>query len=90
MTTSEVMEQNGVVTRIRRNFVYIVKKSNDAEKYNLLPRLYVLKCKDSRTSKEKFLCRIKGSLYTVKDDKLFFVIFSHSLHIDLTPSKCAK
>ncbi len=86
MSTSEVIERDGIITKVRRNFVYIVKNAKDAKKENVQPHLYVLKRKDSLTQNEKFLCRIKGSLYTVNNDKLFFVVFSHSLSINLTPA----
>lgn len=90
LSTSEVIEQNGVLTKVKRNFIYIVKNVQEAKNNTLLPRLYVLKHKDSRRDKEKFFCRIKGSLYTVNKDKLFFVIFSHSLTINLMPVAVKK
>ena len=86
MSTSEVMERDGIITRVRRNFIYIVKSAKEAKKENMQPQLYVLKRKDSLSHNEKFLCRIKGSLYTVNKDKLFFVVFSHSLSINLAPA----
>lgn len=86
LSTCEVVENKGVLTRIRRSFVYIVKSIADSQKEELpIPRVYVLKIKDSRTNHEKFFCRVKGGLYLVNNNKLFFVVFSHSLTINLTP-----
>ena len=86
LSTSEVMEHDGILTKIRRNFIYIVRDGEQAKKEALLPRMYVFKHKDSSEHKEKFFCRIKGSLYTMNNNKLFFVIFSHSLSIGLEPT----
>lgn len=84
ISTLETMEANGVLTRIRRNFVYIIKNCDYVQKHHPLPRLYVLKLKNSDKNEEKFLCRVKGGLYTVNNNKLFFVLFSHSLNINLS------
>lgn len=86
LSTSEVIENKGLLTRIRRNFVYIIKGIDENKKELPVPRLYVLKIKDSRTNHEKFFCRVKGGLYLVNNSKLFYVIFSHSLTINLAPA----
>lgn len=86
LCTYEATEQGGVATRIKRSFVYIVKNAQDDKSPAPLPHLYLLKIKDTRTREEKFLCRIKGSLYTASDNRMFRVIFSHSLSINLAPT----
>lgn len=86
LCTYEKMEQGGVLTRIKRSFVYIIKNAHDSQAKKLYtPHLYILKIKDTHVNKEKFLCRIKGSIHIVNDSKLYLVAFSHSLSIDLTP-----
>lgn len=90
LSTYETVENKGVLTRIKRNFVYIIKDAGNNKKTDLpLPQINVLKIKNSRTRCEKFFCRIKGGLYVANNDKLFFVNFSHSLAINLTPATTA-
>lgn len=86
LTTSEVIENKGVQTRIRRSFIYIVKNADEVKSALPEPRLSVLKIKDSCSGKEKFFCRVKGGLYLSNNNKLLFVVFSHSLSINLTPA----
>lgn len=85
IASSEVVDKQGVHSVIHRHFVYIVREVQD--KNNLIkpsPYLYVLKEHNNKEQKEKFFCRIKGSVYMVKDDKLFLILFMHSLRINLT------
>jgi len=47
------------------------------------PYLYVLKARNTKEQKERFFCRIKGSLFALKEGKLYLILFMHSLKIDL-------
>jgi hypothetical protein len=47
------------------------------------PYLYVLKEHNSREHKEKFFCKIKGSICAQNQGKLYLIVFMHSLKINL-------
>lgn len=95
LVSSEIMDSEGVRRIIHRHFVCIVKEINPASKANTdnkdgqepnpLPHLYMLKKHDNKERKEKFFCRIKGSIYAVGKGRLFLVLFMHSLNITLMP-----
>ncbi len=80
---SEISDKQGVRSIIRRHFIYMVKEVSGASPQKPEPYLYVLKVRDTKTQTEKFLCRIKGSVFVVHNGKLFLIIFQHSLKITL-------
>lgn len=86
VASSEVVERHGVRSIIQRHFVCLIKEINHSEMQKTMQYLYVLKKRDNKTQEEKFFCRIKGSLYTTNKDKLFLVVFTHSLKISLMPT----
>lgn len=84
ISASEVVEEKGVRSITRRHFVYIVKELNDEQVKKPLPYLYVLKECNHKEQREKFFCRIKGSLFAIRDNKLYLIFFMHSLKITFT------
>lgn len=86
LSSSEVIDKQGVRSIIRRHLVCMVKELNpNCEVNKPLPYLYVLKEHNNREQREKFFCRIKGSLYAVSNGRLFLILFMHSLKITLVP-----
>lgn len=84
ITTSEVVDKEGVRSIIRRHFICMVKEiNNEQEPVRPLPHLYVCKERNNKEQKEKFFCKIKGSIYAVNNDRLFLILFMHSLKISL-------
>ncbi|MBM3245900.1 MAG: hypothetical protein FJZ13_01025 [Candidatus Omnitrophica bacterium] len=83
IASSEITSSQGVRSTIYRHFVFIVKEIKDAKVARPLPYVYVLKEHNAREQKEKFFCRIKGSLYAVNNGRLYLVLFMHSLKINL-------
>lgn len=81
---SEISDKQGVRSIIRRHFIYMVKEINNASPQKPDSYLYVLKARDTKNQTEKFLCRIKGSVFAAHNGKLFLIIFQHSLKITLT------
>ena len=81
---SEIAEKQGIRSCIHRHFVCIVKEVKDRKVERPAPYIYVLKIRNSKDRREKFFCRIKGSVLVVLKQKLFLVMFMHSLKIDLT------
>lgn len=86
LASSEIMDKQGVRSIIHRHFVCIAKEINDKELSKPKPYLYVLKEHNTKEQREKFFCRIKGSLYLVHKGRLFLIVFMHSLKISLAPS----
>jgi len=92
LASSEIIDKQGVRSIIRRHFVCLVKEIKDNQIEKPLPYLYVLNERNNREQKEKFFCRIKGSLYAISDGRLFLILFMHSLKIILvaTPQDLMK
>jgi hypothetical protein len=84
LATSEIAEKEGVRSIIRRHFICLVKEIQDNRIQRPLPYLYVLKEHNKKEQREKFFCRIKGSIYAVHNGRLFLILFMHSLKISLT------
>jgi len=83
LTSCEIVDRQGVRSVIRRHFVCMVKEIKDNRAERPLPYVYVLKEHNSKEHKEKFFCRIKGSIYAVSNGRLFLILFMHSLKINL-------
>lgn len=83
ISSSEIVDKQGVRSIIHRHFVYIVKEIKNNQIYRPLPYLYVLKEHNNKEQKEKFFCRIKGSVCAVNNGRLFLILFMHSLKINL-------
>ncbi|MFH1640850.1 MAG: hypothetical protein ABIA66_02670 [Candidatus Omnitrophota bacterium] len=84
LASSEIMDSQGMRRIIRRHFVCIVKQVQNTSNERPLPYLYVLKKRDNQEHREKFFCRIKGSVYAVTNGKLFLILFMHSLKINFS------
>lgn len=84
ISSSEVVEKQGVHRAIHRHFVYIIKEINDDNDAQSLPSVYILKEHNSRLHREKFLCKMKGSIYAYLSGRRYRIIFMHSLRINLT------
>jgi len=83
IASSETIDKQGVRSIIRRHFVCIVKEVKDGSEMRPLPYLYVLKERSSKERREKFFCRIKGSVYAVSNGRPLLILFMHSLRINL-------
>jgi len=83
IASSEIVDNQGMRSVIHRHFICMVKEINGTEVSKPAPCLYVLKEHNSKEQKEKFFCKIKGSVYIVNKDKNYLVIFMHTLKIDL-------
>ena len=84
IASHEISDKEGVRSIIRRHFVCIVREVKDTSAQRPEPYLYVLKKHDSKGQQEKFFCKIKGSIYAVNQERLFLIVFMHSLNINLT------
>ena len=81
ISSSEVVENKGIRSIIRRHFIYMLKEINEKSLEERPPYLYVLKEKNTKAQREKFFCRLKGSVYIINQGKPFLILFMHSLKI---------
>ena len=83
IASSEIVDKQGVRSIIRRHFICMLKEIKDEGLQKPLPYLYVIKEHNTKEQKEKFFCRIKGSIYAISNGRLFLIRFAHSLKINL-------
>jgi hypothetical protein len=83
IASSEIVDKQGIRSIIQRHFVCIVKELEDNDAERPLSHLYVIKERNTKEQKERFFCRIKGSIYAVSNGRLFLILFAHSLKINL-------
>jgi hypothetical protein len=84
ITSSEVVDKQGVCSTIHRHFICMVKEIKQGENIEKpAPYLYVVKNRNTREQRERFFCKIKGSICAVNKGRLFLIVFMHSLKIDL-------
>jgi len=90
ITSCEIMDKQGLRSIVRRHFICIVKEINDTHVEKPLSSLSVLKERNHQKQIERFVLRIKGSVYAINNEKLYLVLFMHSLNISLSPSPLVK
>jgi hypothetical protein len=91
IASSEIVENAGVRSIIRRHFICLVREVNPRYQNErikkIAPCAYILKQENTKEQKKKFFCRIKGSVYAVNNGRLFLILFTHSLKINLISLK---
>jgi len=84
IVSAEVAEKSGIRTETVRHFVCLIREAREEEKKaQPLPYLSVLKERNTREHKQRFFCRIKGSVYAISNNRLYLIYFAHSLKINL-------
>jgi hypothetical protein len=79
----EVTQDKIFKTEIRRHFVCLIREIKEKNPLRPSPYLYVLKRQNTKEKIENFFCRLKGSVYAVSNDRLYLIVFCHSLKISL-------
>jgi hypothetical protein len=85
LCSCEISDKDGVHSVIQRHFICIVREVKDNKKEKPLPELYVVKEHNSLQQKEKFSCKLKGSVYAVSENRIFLILYMHTLNITVTP-----
>ena len=80
----EESRKNGFLSRTHKTFIYMVKDTANLRASLAQPRFYILKVHDSKTRKERFFFKVKGSFYVVNHNQVRVVYFCHSFKVDLT------
>ena len=83
ISSSEILDKEGVRSTVRRHFICIAREIKEKELEKPEPYLYVLKHRDTKERKERFFCRMKGSIFAVTKGKMYLILFMHSLKINL-------
>lgn len=83
ISSSEISDKEGVHSVIRRHFVCMVKEVKEGVIDKPAPYLYVVKEHNTKEHREKFFCKIKGSVCALNQGRVFLIVFMHSLRIDL-------
>ncbi len=86
IASSEVVDKEGIHSVVHRHFAYIIKQVPAASSEKPKPYLYVLKEINSKEKRERFFCKIKGSIVIVHNGKILLVTFVHTLRVQLTAS----
>ena len=86
IASSEVLDKKGVRSIIHRHFICIVKEVHDKPSERPSPYLHVLKEQNNKEQRQRFFCKIKGSLLAVNQEQLLLISFVHTLSIELTAS----
>jgi len=86
VSSSEIADKKGIHSVIRRHFICLIKEiGSEANAPKPSPSVQVLRERDTKAKLDRFSCRIKGSLYASSGERLFLILFMHSLKITLTP-----
>ncbi|MGA2774670.1 MAG: hypothetical protein ABSE81_01225 [Candidatus Omnitrophota bacterium] len=84
ISSSEISDKEGVRSAIHRHFIWIVKEVSIGDvRTKPTSSIYIIKEKINRECKQRFICRIKGGLYVTVRNKVFLVMYVHSLKIYL-------
>ena len=86
ISSSEITDRQGVHSVVRRHFACRIKQIDNFNEFKPVPYLYVVKERNTRQKRERFFCKLKGSLLAKNKDKSFLVTFVHTLNIKLTAS----
>jgi len=86
IASSEVVDKEGIHSVVRRHFAYIIKQIPEASVEKPKSYLYVLKEINSKEKRERFFCKIKGTIIAVHNGKILLIAFVHTLRVQLTAS----
>ncbi len=83
ITIDERAEDKDCKTHVRKNFIYIVRKTKKIKKRFNKPEVHIKKTFDSNTLVEGFSFRVKGSFSMNSGRHFFNVDFCHTLKINI-------
>jgi len=83
ISSSEIVDKEGIHSVIHRHFVCMIKEVEGNKVSQPAPSVCVIKEHNTKEQKERFFCKIKGSMYALNNKKLFLILFVHSLKINL-------
>lgn len=84
IASSETVDQHGIRSVIHRHFICILKEIKDKNIKKPVSEVYALKEQNHIGQRERFICRLKGSIVLENNGRYFLVLYMHSLKINLT------
>lgn len=86
IASSEIIDKEGVRSIIHRHFVCMFKEMKEQEKTGAQsPSLSVIRERNTSEQRERFSCKIKGSVFVEHNGKDYLISYLHSLNINLVP-----
>jgi len=86
ITSSEIVDKQGVRSIIHRHFVCIFKEMEEQKKIDgQAPSLSVIRERNTREQRERFSCKIKGGVFVEHKGRHYLIYYLHSLNINLVP-----
>ena len=79
----ENSEDKECKTYVRKSFVYIVSKVENAEEHPNPPEVFIKKRFDTKSLTERFSFRVKGAFYLKQERSVVKVNFCHTLRINI-------
>jgi len=86
ISSCETDSRQGMLTIIRRHFVYKVIEIKGALSEKPTSQIYIRRICNLVRKQETFFCRLKGGLYAKSNGRVYLILFGHSLKIDLKPA----
>jgi hypothetical protein len=86
ISSCETDRKQGMLTIIRRHFIYKVIDIKGALREKPTSHVYIRRICNRAKKQETFFCRLKGGLYAKSKGKVYLILFGHSLKIDLKPA----
>ncbi len=86
ISSCEIIDQQGLRSIVSRHFIYIVKEIQAQPAKRPSPHIYILKWHNSDQQREKFFCKVKGSIFAVHKGRLYLILFMHTLKINVAPA----
>jgi len=84
IVNEETFEKSGIRTHIIRHLICLIEEVSPQDKVSVpSPCLYVLKERNHQKQIERFIFRLKGSIYAVCGGNLYLISFLHSLKIHM-------
>lgn len=83
LVSSEIVDKKGVRSITHRHFVCLVKEVTDNKIIAPAPYVYVLKKHNSKDQTGRFFCKIKGNMHVAVEERIFLIVFMHTLRINL-------
>jgi hypothetical protein len=81
LSLSEVSRNNGILTKVNRRFIYLVKEMSQIGNAQEKPEFFIFKNHNSKLRQERFNLRIKGNFYVACNERIYLVSYCHSLKI---------
>ena len=83
ISLSERVQKGNALVHTHRMFIYVIVKEVESVGKLPAPVFSIIKNTNTKTKDERFLFRVKGVFYIIKEKGFLLVSFSHSLRIDI-------